>query len=34
MFQDNFSEGALYYGRVIAIVAAAIVVAFFIAILQ
>lgn len=33
MFQDSFSEGAVYYGRVLAIAAAAITVAFVLSIL-
>jgi hypothetical protein len=34
MFEDSFSEGAVYYGRMIAIITAVIVIAFFIAILR
>jgi hypothetical protein len=34
MFQDSFSEGAVYYGRMIAIFTATIVVAFFVAIMR
>ena len=34
MFQDSFSEGAVYYGRMIALITAAFVVAGFIAILR
>lgn len=34
MFQDSFSEGAVYYGRVLAIAAAAIAVAYVLSILS
>lgn len=34
MFKDSFSEGAVYYGRMIALVTGAIMVAFFIAVLR